>query len=157
MLRRFATLLLFAHSLGCIQLDAELPEVCVSQVVTFTAPANSLVAAGEQTADFLPRQVDQLSSLALTGGSIAVSPPGAVGELKIVLHPPDGSTEFDLELLHLRPVGVGAQFPDTQADLLPYAGGKIGFKSNDVPPIGTVFFIEICAQAKASKTLKLAP
>lgn len=157
MLRRLATLLLLAPALGCIQLDAELPEVCVTQSVTFTAPTNSLVAAvGEQVVDFLPQEVHQLSALALTSGSLAVSPAGAVGELKIVLHPPDGSTDFDLELLHLRPVGEGAAFPDTQADLLPYAGGKIGFKSTDVPPDGTTFFVTICGRAQLSKTLRLA-
>ena len=161
-LLRLAVALLPAATGACIQIEAELPEICKTAQVTYTAPqsaAKGEVTAGtfEQTAEFLPKDLgDVLTELKLTSGSVSITPASAVDELKMVLRPLDGSTESDLALLHLKPVGDGGPIPDLKADLLPYLGGKLVFQVVGTPPDGTQFFVAVCASAKAVKEFKLA-
>jgi hypothetical protein len=157
-LTRLAAALALAATAACIQVEAELPEICKTAELTYTAPASAVVIGNvEQTVDFLPGGLGEvLTELKLTSGSVFVTPAGAVSELKMVLRPAAGSTEFDLTLLHMKPVGGGGPIPDLQADLLPYLGGQLVFQVEGTPPDGTKFSVSVCASAKAVKEFKLA-
>jgi hypothetical protein len=160
-LLRVAAALALAATSACIQLEADLPEICKTAEITYTAPQSALksgAAAGglEQTVEFLPAGLSEvLTELKLTSGAVSITPAGAVDELKMILRPADGSTEFDLALLHMKPVGAGGPVPDLQADLLPYLGGTLVFQVAGSPPDGTKFFVAVCASAKAAKEFKL--
>ena len=155
-LLRLAAVLVLAATAACIQVEAELPEICKTAEFTYRAPP-SLAPAGavEQAVDFLPAGLGEvLTQLQLTSGSVLITPAFAVDELKMVLRPAEGSTESELTLLHMKPVGSGGPLPDLQADLLPYLGGKLVFQVVG-PPEGTHFVVAVCASAKAVKELKL--
>ena len=159
-LLRLASALALAATTACIQIEAELPELCKTAELTYTAPSSATkgAAAGtiEQTVEFLPKDLGEvLTELALTSGHVSITPASAVDELKMVLRPADGSTEFDLMLLHLKPVGGGGPIPDLKADLLPYLGGRLVFQLVGTPPHGTKFTVAVCASAKAVKEYKL--
>ena len=159
-LRLAATLALAATSTACIQIEVELPEICRTARFTFTTPANGLAdgtlsGTNEQVVGFLPGELTELTQLTLTSGAVSIYPANAVDELKILLRPPEGSTGLELTLLHMKPVGEGGPVPDSQADLLPYLGGKIAFQISGTPPDGANIFIAICASAKAVKEIKL--
>ena len=156
-LLRLAAVLALASTAACIQVEAELPEICKIAEFTYRAPP-SLAPAGavEQAVDFLPADLREvLTELKLSSGSISITPGSGVEELKMVLRPVSGSTEFDLTLLHMKPVGSGGPLPDLQADLLPYLGGKLVFQVVGTPPDGTRFVVAVCASAKAVKEFRL--
>jgi len=157
LLRLFSALALAGTS-ACVQIEAELPDICRTAQFTYTAPQNALVAGeSEQTVEFLPSELsDYLTVLQLNSGSVSVTPAGAVDEVKIVLRPPAGSTEFELTLLSMKPVGEGGAIPGSQADLLPYLGGQLAFQVVGTPPDGTTFLVTVCASAKAVKDFKLS-
>ena len=154
---RLAAALALASTAACIQIDAELPDICKTAQFTYTAQQTALATGQiEQTVDFLPSELsDILTQLQLSSGTVSVTPAGAVDELKMLLRPPAGSTEFDLTLLHMKPVGEGGPIPNSQADLLPYIGGQLVFQLTGTPASGTTFFVSVCASARATKNFKL--
>ncbi len=159
-LTRLAAVVALAATAACIQLEAELPEICKTAELTYTAPPGakgaSPVGAVEQAVDFLPADLAEvLTELKLSRGSVSIWPASAVDELKLVLRPAAGSAEGNLTLLYLKPVGDGGPVPDSQADLLPYLGGQLLFQVVGTPPDVTKFFVAVCASAKAVKELKL--
>jgi hypothetical protein len=159
---RIAALALVCASLGCIQLEAQLPEICKSQTVTFNAGAQAspLITSGavEQDAPFIPSDASSfLTALVMTSGSLSVTPAGALDEVQILLRPPDGSAVQELQLLDLNPVGDGAAFPDTSANLLPFLGGEIAFRVTGTPPDGTTLTVSLCAAATAKEEVDFKP
>ena len=156
-LLRLTAALALAVTTACIQVEAELPEICKTAEFTYRAPP-SFAPAGEveQTVDFLPADLREvLTELQLTRGSVIITPASAVDELTMILRPASGSSESELTLLHMKPVGDGGPIPNLQADLLPYLGGKLVFQAVGAPPDGTQFVVAVCASAKAVKEFKL--
>jgi hypothetical protein len=159
-LLRLTALAAAALATACVQVEVDLPDICKTVQITYNGSATSALVAGstEQTAEFLSSDLsDYLTELQLSSGTVAVSPAGAITDLKILLRPPTGSTAFDLTLLHLAPVGSGGAIPAAQADLLPYVGGQVVFQATGTLSAGAVFDATICASAKATKQLTLSP
>ncbi|MBS2024834.1 MAG: hypothetical protein JST92_20755 [Deltaproteobacteria bacterium] len=154
----FAALALLA--VGCVQIEAEIPEVCKTQAVQVQGSAAALTTPGpvEQDVPFLPTDsMGLLTTLSLSSGQLDVSSIDPNVELSIDLVPPEGDTAPALPLLRAAGGQTTYTFANEGADLLPYLGGTLQLTLQHAPTQSVGLTLKVCVSAAAQKEFQIQP
>ena len=171
MLRLLAALIALAP-LGCIEIAADLPQICTTQTVQIAAPTAAVAAAVPsstvaQEIDLAPDGSSFLTHLTLQSGSVTStgSDLSFIDAMTIAVKPAQSG---------LQPISLvdytrsGATTPDqipvvaTAQDLVPYLSSDGGTKlvvsiTGRPPRTGATVAIDLCFGANVDKTFKLQP
>jgi len=171
-MRRLFAALIAAAPMACIQIAADLPEVCTTQTVQIagnTAPSAAAVPSGtvSQEIDLAPSGAGLLSHLTLQSGSVTStgSDLSFIDSMTIAVKPAQSGLSPIALVDYTR---TGTVTPAEIAvlasaqDLVPYLSSEGGTKltvsiTGKPPQHGATVAIDLCFGASVDKTFKLQP